>query len=341
MSKKILIIGSGAIGGTIATLLTYKGLNPHIIVKDPALKSKAKTDGFELTGHHGNIKTKLTAFLPSDLLREKYDVVMIATKANDFSPVAKQILPHLNEDSMVVSLQNGICEDDLGEIVGRERTVGCITGWGATLLDTGKFEMTSGGEFVIGNIDENYHYNLEDLRQILNHIVPTRITKNIYGELYSKLIINSCITTLGGICGSLLGDMLANKKARNIFINVVKEAIDVSDAMNIKVEPYAKKLDYYSLLKGNGVYARTKRQLAIQIIGSRYKRLKSSTLQSLERGKSTEIDWFNGYILRQAKKFGISAEVNAQLVDMIKEIEKGKRKISPDNFNEIELPSFR
>ena len=341
MSKKILIIGSGAIGGTIATILTHKGLNPHVIVKYPELKLKAKSEGFKLTGHHGNITLKLSAFLPSDLIREKYDIVMIATKANELSSVTRHILPHIKEDSMVVSLQNGICEDDLGEIVGRERTVGCVTGWGATLLEAGKFDMTSGGEFVIGNIEDNYTYKLEDLKQILDHIVPTRISNNIYGELYSKLIINSCITTLGGICGSLFGEMLANPVARNIFINVIKEAIDVSEAMKIKAEPYARKLDYYKFLNGEGLIARTRRQLLIRIIGSKYKRLKSSTLQSLERGKATEIDWFNGYIAKQARKYDIPVEVNVQLIKMIKEIEKGKRKISLDNFNDIILPPFR
>lgn len=341
MQKKILIIGPGAVGGTIVTILQHKGFKPHIVVKYPELKSKAKKEGFVLTGYNGKIREKVIAFLPSDLVNEKYDYVLIATKATDLNPVANLILPHLREDSLVVSLQNGICEDDLGKIIGRERTIGCVTGWGATMIDKGIFEMTSGGEFVIGNIEGNDFERLEELKSVLSNIVPTKISKNIYGDLYSKLIINSCITTLGGISGFLLGEMLSERIARNIFIHIIKEAIDVSNAMGIKVEPFGGKLDYYKFLGGTNLFCRIRRQLTIRIIGIRYRKLKSSTLQSLERQKPTEIDWFNGYIVKYAKKHGIHAGVNEQLVNMIKEIEKGRRSISPENFEEIILPPFR
>ena len=332
MNKKILIIGAGAVGGIIAVLLTTKGFAPHVVVKYPDLKLKAKTEGFEISGFHGNIKQKVNAFLPSDLLGEKYDIVLIATKANDLCSAAKMCLPHLNEDSLVVSMQNGICEDELAAIVGKERTIGCVTGWGATMLEPGKFDMTSGGEITIGNINGESNERLHDLKEIFDSILPTTISDNIYGALYSKLIINSCITTLGAICGIPHKEMLMNSKIRDVFLKIVREAILVSDAMGIQVEPYAGKLNYYTFLKSDSFIASFKRHLTVRIIGLKYRKLKSSSLQSIERGRPTEIDWFNGYIVAKAKKYGIHVPVNIALVEMIKEIEQGKRKIDSENL---------
>lgn len=334
MNKKILIIGAGAIGGVISVILTKKGFAPHVVVKYPELKQKAKTDGFELVGHHGNIVQKVNAFLPSDLLGEKYDIVLITTKANDLSTAAKMAIPHLKDDSLVVCMQNGICEDELASIVGIEKTVGCVTGWGATMLEPGKYDMTSGGKFIIGNINGANSDRLLALKDILNNILPTSISDNIYGELYSKLIINSCITTLGVITGKPLGEMLSCSKTRSVFMKIIFEAIEVSNAMGLKVEPYAGKLDYYKFLKSNNFIGNLKRQLTVRIIGLKYRRLKNSSLQSLERGKPTEIDWFNGYIVSMGKKYDISVPVNVAVVELIKDIESGKRKIGGESLKE-------
>ena len=202
------------------------------------------------------------------------------------------------------------------------------------MLEPGKYDMTSGGEFIIGNINESNSDRLHDLKEILENILPTSISDNIYGELYSKLIISSCITTLGAITGKPLGEMLSSSQTRNVFMKIINEAIEVANAMGLKVEPYAGKLDYYKFLKANNFIGVLKRQLTIRILGLKYRRTKSSALQSLERGRPTEIDWFNGYIVSMGEKYNINVPVNAALVEMVKEIESGKRKIGSENLKE-------
>jgi 2-dehydropantoate 2-reductase len=232
-------------------------------------------------------------------------------------------------------MQNGICEENLANIVGRERTTGCIVGWGATMHNPGELEMTSTGTFVIGNLDNRVDRRLEALKTILDTTVPTA-SHNIMGDLYSKLIINACITTLGAICGLYLGEMLAIKKVRSIFIKIMEEAMAAADAHGIKVETYAGKLNYYRFLESKGLFGRLKRHLFIRLMGFKYRRLKSSALQSLERGKATEIDYLNGYIVKLAGQKNIPVPINEKCVKMVKEIETGKRKISKDNFRELE-----
>jgi 2-dehydropantoate 2-reductase len=73
------------------------------------------------------------------------------------------------------------------------------------------------------------------------------------------------------------------------------------------------------------------------VIGFKYRRLKSSSLQSISRGKPTEVDYFNGYIAKKGAEYGVPTPVNTRIVQMIKEIEAGKRKIDPANFLDKDL----
>lgn len=131
---------------------------------------------------------------------------------------AEQILPFIHKKSLVISTQNGICEYRLSEIVGVERTVGCVVGWGATMVQRGHLEMTSTGRFWIGYIHrQSADEGLETVKSLLETVVPVTITPNIIAELYSKLIINSAITSMGAVTGLYLGEMLANGKIRNFY----------------------------------------------------------------------------------------------------------------------------
>ncbi len=211
--------------------------------------------------------------------------------------------------------------------------MGCVVGWGSTMHSPGEIEMTSTGEFVIGNIDNKTDPRLRSIGDMLKTVAPVEISDNIMGSLYAKLIINSCITSLGAICGLYLGEMLSDRKIRNIFVEIMREAMAVADAMELHVEDYGGKINYYKLLRGYGFVDNLKRHMLIRIIGFKYRRLKSSSLQSLERGKPTEIDFLNGYIARNGEEYDVPVPVNNRIISMIKEIEGNRRKISPDNFN--------
>lgn len=293
-------------------------------------------EGINITGIKGAFQIKVDAVEKISDLSEPKDLVFLATKANDCISAAKDLIPILKSDSMIVSLQNGISEHALADVMGKDRIVGCVVGWGASHNDPGEFEVTSEGEFVIGNIEHKHDDRLASVQQLLNLVCPTRISKNIIRELYSKLIINSCINSLGVIGGVKLGQLLADKKARNVFIMLMREALTVAQAMNIKVEPAGNgKLDYYEFLKGKGVLADIKRHITIRLIGFKYRRIKSSSLQSIERGHRTEIDYLNGYICDCGRKHNVPTPANNAVRKMVLEIEDGKRKISMANLNEL------
>ena len=222
-----------------------------------------------------------------------------------------------------------------GAIVGRERAVGCMVGWGSTLRAPADIEITSVGVFVIGAMKDLRDDRLPFLGKALSSVFPTETVRDIYAHLYSKLIVNSCITSLGAVSGLLLGKMLARRDCRDFFIQIIREAMDVAKAIGVTVPAYKGQLDYYRFLSGNGVIPNLRRHIFLRLFGLKYRRLKSSSLQSLERGARTEIDYFNGYIERKAKKTAVSVPMNSRVTSMIKEIEAGKRRIAAENLSEL------
>ncbi len=333
--SRIAVVGAGAIGGITAAVLARAGFDVEVVCKHQDTVDRAVGPGLHVFGVMGDFRVPVKAVKSITNLSGAKDVVFLAVKAADAVPAAEELLQFLDDNSILVSLQNGICEDALAHVVGRGRVIGCVVGWGATMHGPAELEMTSSGEFVVGNIDHRDDVHLPAVKHMLDTIVPTRISENIMGELYAKLIINSCINSLGALTGLHLGRMLAIRKVREIFFEIMREAMATAEAMHIKVEAGGGgKLDYYEFLAPGGILSALKRHLIVRIIGFKYRRLKSSSLQSLERGRRTEIEYLNGYICDRAREHGVPTPMNDALVAMIREIETGSRKITPDNINE-------
>ena len=330
----ILIVGAGAIGGISAAIIKNAGYNVEIVCKYEEYREIIINKGIVVKGARGEFREKINAFTSLKDITERKDIILLAVKATDLQEVAEDLKPLLKNDSLVISMQNGICEPKLGRILGNSHIVGCIVGWGGTMNKPGELFMTSEGDFVIGYTDRPVDNRLDEVKKILGTILPVRITGNMMGHLYSKLIINACITSLGAITGLLLGKMMRTPKARKLFIEIIREAIELANVLQIKVEDYGGRLNYYEFVSDNKNFAEIRRHILLFFMGLKYRRLKSSSLQSLERGKLTEIDYLNGYISSNGKEYGVPAFLNEAIVNMIHEIEDGKRNITPSNLNE-------
>jgi len=326
----ILIVGAGAVGGITAALMKQKGFDVTLVCKDPELARKISYSGLHIFGYCGDRRIRIPTVESLDKINGQADTVFIATKATQLSQVAHAAIPLLKATSRVVSMQNGIVEEQLSRIVGPDRTVGCVVGFGATLHEPGFVEMTSGGGMIVGYLDRPADNALSEIVRMLSSVVPVNTTTQLMSELYSKLIINSCTSTLGAISGLDLGSLLKIKRARQLFIAITREAIRVAEAMHLTVSPFAGKVKYHSLLKQNPL----RQHLFIRLFGQKYKNLRSSNLRSLERGRKTEIDFLNGYIVSQGDTHGVETPVNKRLVLMVHEIENKKRPITPMNLED-------
>ncbi len=338
---KIVIIGAGAVGGVLAAHLTDLNYQVELICKRREIVDAIENNGLRVDGIKGNLITYPDTFLDISQMSDQPDVVFIATKAQDVVDVARAIRPFLQDDTMVVSLQNGMCEQQIANIVGEERTIGCVVGWGATMLGPGRMEVTSDGSFIIGELSGEITHRMFVLRGLLEKIFHTEISSNIQGSLFSKLIVNSCINTLGAITGLRLGELLNMRIARTIFLRIFTEAVEVADRMGIRLETIAGRLNPYLLALNENdkrrpvSFSLIRKHLFIMGIGFKYRRIKSSSLQSLERGRKTEIDYLNGYIVERAKVYNVSVPVNARLVEIVKQIENAKMKIEIENLFKI------
>lgn len=334
----ILVIGSGAIGSVAAGILSKMGFDVDIACKNRELSDHINTDGLI----YKIKKRKYIHFVPAypnvTSTPGNYDYVLLATKSFDIEDPARDVLSKLSNSGVIVSLQDGYCEDELSRIAGTNRIVGAVISWGATMNEHGYAEMTSPGEMIIGKMDGSDDPRLDNLQYILSSIGPTMVVKNIGEHIYSKLIINSCITTLGAISGLKVGALMTDRNLRNLFIKIIQEAISVADALNMEIPEFAGRINYYRLVKGNTWYHRLKRHAFIRVLGIKYRKIKSSGLQSLERNERTEIAFMNGFLVNKGKELGLELPINERLVEMVHEIENQQRKISTENLND---PLFR
>lgn len=333
---RTVLIGLGCIGGTVATMAYEGGYEIDVVVRGEERAKAIKEEGFVLTGALGEHTVKMNAYAGINALEGKYDLCIIATKYQQMSEIARQMLPYLNETSLVVCMQNGIQVRELADIVGEDRAVGIMIGFGATRLDTNKVEMSSLGEFYIGMLGGRKPEQLNYVKELLSTCLPTEIDDDIEARLYSKLIINSCINSLAGITGKPLGQLVDDRTACMVFLEITREAMRTAKKMGMKVPKYGKLLEYRMLmLMDNKIYNLWCAMIVKMVSKAKYKDVKPSTLQSLEAGQKTEIDIMNGLISAYGKANSVPTPVNDRLTQMIKEIENSERKIGIENLDEF------
>ena len=333
---KILLIGAGAIGGTVAVLLKNAGYDIRLMCHGASPKELIEAEGFFLHGAKGDFREDFTCYGSyGELGDERFGLVIIATKYAAMAECARSALPYVAEGGLVVGMQNGILTEELAEVVGRDKAVGCMIGFGATRNAANDVTMTSKGEFYVGMLDGRRPKLLDELAGMLKAVLATEVTMDIKGRQYSKLIINSCINAVAGITGKALGEILKDVRARDLFLSIAREGMAVAKAMGIKVPKYGMLLEYRLLSLSNGRVYNSLCKLVVRAVGLLYSDVKPSTLQSLEKGEKTEIDILNGYFVRMGAEYSVPVPVNTALVKMIHEIEEGKRKSHSDNLSEF------
>ncbi|HDS07150.1 MAG TPA: 2-dehydropantoate 2-reductase [Bacteroides sp.] len=329
----ILVIGAGAIGSITAGMLSARGIPVTLVCRNAEQAGKIASGGIQLSGRGCDRLVRVRTAAGLDRIACCVDTVFLATKAYQVQGIARQLVPLLNKDSRVVSMQNGIVIEELAGIVGAERSVGCVVRFGATLHEPGVAEMTSRGRILVGYPDRPGDGQLDEIARIMENIAPVAVTGRIMSELYSKLIINSCTSTVGAISGLTLGELLKKRRARQIFTAVAREALRVAGAGHLHVAPLAGRLTWEGLLHMHPAL----RQGLIRLLGMRYRHLRSSSLRAIERGRSTEVDFLNGHIVRKGVSLGVDSPVNRRLVEMIHEMEQGRRPATPLNLEDDQL----
>jgi len=300
---KIAVVGPGAMGCLLAAFLTRAKCEVWLLDKDSSRAARLNQSGISIEGVSGNWKAQVKSTAePKDI--GTAELVVICVKSYDTKSAITAAKSLVGEDTAVLTLQNGIGNIELiSEVVGPEKVIGGITNMGATLLDTGKIRHAGKGETVLGRIDGKIPVEIRSIREVFNRAgLETRISRDIKGFLWSKLLINAGINPLTAITRLNNGRLLDFEGTRKIISLAVSEGTKVAKRKRIKLiydDPLAKVEAVCQATSGNI----------------------SSMLQDVLRKRPTEIDFINGVIVRQAQELGIPVPVNALLFDLVKTIE--------------------
>ncbi len=336
---RIAIYGAGSLGIVLGAYLARAGLDVDLVNRNKEHVDALRRFGARVRGA-ADLTVPVKALLPEEM-KDGYDLILLLTKVLDNRKTAQFLKPFLGRTGVVCTLQNGIPEPALAEVLGRDRVYGCIVAWGATLTEPGLSRLTSdprGLSFGMGSLSGKQDKRYDEIKGVLKRMCPVETEGDLLGARWSKLLINAAFSGVGTVMGGSYGDVVDNKKARKLAQRVMKECIDVGRAQSIsfaKVQgkDVAKLMDYGNAAKRFLAY------LIIPLAMKKHRAVRPSMLQDLEAGKACEIDAINGAVSSYGRARGVPTPFNDRVVELVKEIQAGKRKRCPANLDLFDAPA--
>lgn len=334
---RIAIYGAGSLGTVLGAYITKAGEQIDLINRNKAHVEALKISGAQITGK-ADFNVKVNALLP-DEMSGKYDIIFLMTKQLDNKAVVTALTKFLCEDGVICTMQNGLPEHSVSEVIGENRTYGCAIGWGAQMTTPGVSELTSEPDalvFALGAMnkasEQDPHFN--EIVRLLSIMGTVEIQDNFIGVRWSKLVVNSAFSGMSAVLGCNFGEVADNKTARRCAQRIIKEIIDSTRAGGIKIEPIQGK-DVVKLLDYNNAFKQKLSFMIIPIAIKKHRLIRASMLQDIEKGKPCEVEAINGVVSNYGRKVGVPTPVNDKVIDLIHEIEAGKRQPSFDNLSEF------
>jgi 2-dehydropantoate 2-reductase len=345
-APRVLVMGAGGIGGIVTAALAEAGHDVVAVSTNQEIQRAVQQHGMRVRdgGEEQVVPARVVA-APEG----QWDYAILATQPPAVEEAARSLLPHLGPASQVVVLQNGLCEERVAAIVGAPRVIGAIVAWGASMPEPGVYERTAAGGFAIGRLDQagatgagaagagaagDDDAALRQLAAMLEAVGPVTVTRNLRGARWSKLALNSAISSLGTIAGERLGPVARVRRYRRLALEVMTEAVEVARARGVRLEKVIGTLDLeWVALSAEDRAARasaslTAKHALLLAVGMRYRRMRSSMLSAIERRRPPAIDFLNGEIVRHGAEVGVATPVNRAVVDTVWRIARGEERSS-------------
>lgn len=330
--SKYAIYGAGSLGTVLGAYITKNGGEIDLINRNKAHVAALNEHGARITGSV-ELTVPVKAITPDEMCG-KYEIILLMTKQLYNPEVVTFLKDFLTEDGVIVTLQNGLPEPSIAEIVGSNRTMGCTVEWGATLKEPGVCELTSSPDslsFHMGKMDGITDEQFLKVKSLLELMCPVHEEANLIGARWSKLLINATFSGLGTVVGGTFGDVSNNSAARKVAIRCMKECIDVGRAAGATFAPVQNK-DISKLFYYTNPLKRFIATLIIPIAMKKHSKIVPSMLQDLQKGKPCEIDAINGVVCEWGKKCGVATPINDRIVDVVKRIQNGELKAEKANI---------
>ena len=295
---RIAVIGAGAVGGYFGGLLARAGA-PVVFVGRAGFAEAVKKNGLILDTLSFQESVRVEASSELSAARGA-ELVLFCVKTTDTEAVARELAPLLAAEAIVISMQNG------ADNAARIRAASGIAALpdavyvAAAVPEPGRVKHAGRGDLVVGPRDAR----TEKVAAVFERAgVPCRISENIEGELWTKLLMNCAGNAISALARVTYGTIAADEDARTLVAAVVREVLEVARAAGAQVP---------GMETPEAVIA-TALKLSAQMSHAT-----SSTAQDLERGKRTEIASLNGYVARRGAELGVAAPVNQALYALVK-----------------------
>jgi 2-dehydropantoate 2-reductase len=323
---RILVVGAGAIGGITAAKLA-EGNVGRVVVLDTNEEHVAalRDPGLTVEEEGGDSTVPLEAVTSADDLDGEFDFALIAVKS-PFHRAALEPLAATGKVESFVSLGNGLIQDRMGEIVGADRLLACIVEWGGNNLGPGRVVRDTIAPMVVGELDGEERDRTRLLAQCLEAVGAVRLTNNMRGQIWSKLLVNSSCTGLSAVSGLRYGGVADHEDGRRALYEIWAEGVAVAEAEGIELDEVLDVQPHELVERDDAALDRL-----MAIAGN----TKPSMLQDLEQGRATEVDVVNGGVAERGRAHSIPTPFNDRVVEVVHAMEESERSPAPEELTQL------
>ena len=333
---KIGIVGAGTMGCTLAALITKAGFDVELAAIYKEQYALKQNNFIDVTGEFGDQTVIVKCCKGVEKFSSLKDYIFIMCRAHDVQKQLAIAKKYLAPNGIAVTPQNVITIYEELEVMPKEKLMPIIFGWSVIKLDVNHMNVTSSGINVLGPIAPDMEEHIANLKQVLGSFAPTYVTNNIMGLAISRLLINSCINSLGCITGARLGKLMEIRNVKKLFTGLFREGMQIAEARGIKITPYCKEFDYYELMKP-GILPFIYRRRKLSQLGRQNPNVVSATLRNIENNRPHEADYISGFFVKEGKRLNIKTPLHSRLLEMIYDIENHEIGIFPENARDYYL----
>jgi 2-dehydropantoate 2-reductase len=299
---RIAVVGAGAVGGYFGGMFARAGA-PTVFIGRKHFADAVNSKGLVLDKSEGQERIKARATVEMSAVQD-CQLILLCVKANDTSATARQMAQFVRPDATVVCLQNGVDNADQVRAAANVAVVPAAVYVAVSVPDSGRVKHLARGDLIIGPPSERTTH-LADV--FVRAGIPCRLSDNIEGELWLKLLRNCALNAISALGRVRYGHIVQSGDSKKLMERVVDEVLAVARAAGV-VLPGVDNCE-------SGMAAAM--ELATQMADAF-----SSTAQDLNRGRLTEIDALNGYISRRGAELGVHVPVNHALFTLVKLAER-------------------
>ena len=303
---RIAVVGAGAVGGYFGGMFARAGA-PVVFIGRRHFADAVNATGLAVDKSQGQERIRVAATTEISAIRD-CSLILFSVKSNDTEETAKQIAPLLQPDATVVCLQNGVDNADRIRAATNVTVIPAAVYVAVSVPEPGRIKHLARGDLIIGPPSER---TTEVARTFTRAGIPCRISENIEGELWVKLLCNSALNAISALAHARYGQIMENAGARQLMQQVVDEVLAVAEANSVVLP---------------GISGRESGMAAAMEIATQMADAFSSTAQDLNRGRPTEIDALNGYISRRGAELGVPVPINHALFTLVKLAEQENRR---------------